>query len=291
MTIQQQLVSGRPATVSYLTADFEPATPAAFDVAKVVFDDSSDVAFLQGPGMAPAFPSEGTAEGHAFNRHRQQYRRPHPIADIEGDAEAVGWARHRTNHQVSLLLVLTDPEEILPDDGATDVADVPVKLQLVAWAKAIMVLDASEILIRDLIERDLDGHTGQPANVLKGMQAIPAVNRLVEKIKLIRQDAIKTAFRLLRSRLGDVTILDQSLATWAQAFARNDIETIRTAITSGLIDGLDNAEIARKVVGTLGLNGVDGVTEFTRHKIAHLGRAAIKAHNLRKNGDSLLTPE
>lgn len=282
--IQQQLVSGRPATVTYLTADFEPATPAAFDIAKVVFDDESDVVFLQGPGMASAYHDEGTAEGHGFNRHRHQHRRPHPIADVEGDDEAGGWAKHRTNHRVSLLLVLEEPEEILPDTGTINVADIPVKLQLVAWAKAIMVLDASEILVRDLIERDLAGHTGKPINVMKGLESIPAANRLVEKIKPIRQDAIKTAFRLLRTRLGDVRVMDRSLAVWAQAFAANDLETIRTAIMTGLHDGIDNAEIARKVVGTIGLNGVDGVTEFTRHKIAHLGRAAIKEANLRKAG-------
>lgn len=279
--IQQQTIDGRKATVAYLTSGFEPTDEDSAALVKVMFDDGG-VHFLTPP---PREDVDGTKEGHGFNRHRHQHRRPLPTAEVEGDDQAGGWARHRTNHQVSLLLVLEAPEEIIPDTGTTNVADIPVKLQLVAWAKAIMVLDASEVLIRDLIERDLAGHTGgKPITVMKGLESIPAANRLVEKIKPIRQDAIKTAFRLLRSRLGDVRVMDRSLAVWAQAFAANDLETIRTAIMTGLHEGIDNAEIARKVVGTMGLNGVDGVTEFTRHKIAHLGRAAIKEANLRKAG-------
>lgn len=271
--IQKQIIDGRSATLAYLDSNFAPADQDSATLVKVIFDDGN-IHFLKSP---PRDEAEGMKEGHGFNRHRH-HTRPAPIAEIEGADEAGGWAKHRTNHQVSLLLVLEAPEEILPE-GPTDVADIPVKLQLVAWSKAIMVLDASEVLIRDLIERDLSGHTGTPVNVMHGMKAIPVTNRLVEKIGLIRQDAIKTAFRLVRSRIGDVKIMNQSLAVWAQAFARLDLETIRTAITTGMINGLDNTEIARKVVGSLALNGVDGVTEFTRHKIAHLGRASIKAYS------------
>jgi hypothetical protein len=159
-----------------------------------------------------------------------------------------------------------------------------LKTQLAAWSKAIMILDASEVLTRDLIERDLAGHTGTPHSLRAGLRAIPIANRLVLKIKPVREDAIKAAFRLLRSRLGDVKILDQSFAVWAQAFAKNDLETIRTAIISGLLAGIDNIEIARRVVGSMGLNGVDGVTEYTRHKLAHLGRASISKGEQHETG-------
>jgi hypothetical protein len=48
--------------------------------------------------------------------------------------------------------------------------------------------------------------------------------------------------------------------------------------------GLENTEIARKVVGSAKVNGIDGMTEVTRHHILQLARAAIKARNLRKKG-------
>lgn len=169
----------------------------------------------------------------------------------------------------------TDPYEYEMDP---EPEEIPVKLQLVAWAKAIMILDASEVLIRDLIERELYGRTGTTT----GPTALLVARQLSAKIGEIRQEAIKTAFRALRSWLGDVPILDISLARWAQSFAVKDAKGIDIAIQTGLIAGFDNTEIARKVVGSMGLNGVDGVTEFTRHKIAHLGRAAIKESALRR---------
>ena len=67
-----------------------------------------------------------------------------------------------------------------------------------------------------------------------------------------------------------------SIAQWAAFMAQDDRSRIDNAIRSGLIGGLDNTAIARKVVGSAGMRGVDGVTEVTRRRIAHLGRAAIK---------------
>ena len=154
--------------------------------------------------------------------------------------------------------------------------EMPEKLQLVTWAKAIMVLDGSEIIIRDLIERDLAG-----SQVMPIARILVVTAHLVRKVVQIREHAIKTAFRLLRDRLGDKPILDASFAAWAQALARDDAASITAAIQQGLGDGLDSTEIARKVVGTRGLNGVDGCTEFPRHKLAHIGRAAIKESRAR----------
>lgn len=164
----------------------------------------------------------------------------------------------------------------LDEAALADAPEIPVVLQLVAWAKAIMVLDASEVLIRDLIERDLVNIAGSNSPTL-----ILSARKLAAKVADIRLAAIKTAFRVLRDRLGDYKILDHSLASWASAFSASDRKNIETAIQVGLTAGLDNTEIARRVVGSMALNGVDGVTEYTRHKIAHLGRAAIKSSQTR----------
>ena len=68
----------------------------------------------------------------------------------------------------------------------------------------------------------------------------------------------------------------RTFAAWAAYFAQSDIARVDGAIRSGLISGLDNTEIAAKVVGSMKLRGVDGVTEITRQQIARLGRVAIK---------------
>lgn len=153
-----------------------------------------------------------------------------------------------------------------------DAEPVHEKLQIVAWSKAIMVLDKSEVIVRDMIERELAGASLMPIG-----RAIRTTDALLKKIRAVREGAIKTAFRILRERIGDKPILDRTLATWASAFAKDDLASIRQAIQTGLAEGIDSTEIARKVVGTMGLNGVDGITEMTRHKIAHLGVVAVRA--------------
>jgi hypothetical protein len=66
-----------------------------------------------------------------------------------------------------------------------------------------------------------------------------------------------------------------TISEWAHFFSQQDRALIDNAIRSGVIAGIDNTEIARKVIGSLELNGIDGVTEITRQQIARLGRVAV----------------
>ncbi len=88
--------------------------------------------------------------------------------------------------------------------------------------------------------------------------------------------------KLLSSAAAGPYIAGLSLPKWAASFARDDVNHIDNAVRSGVIGGLNNTEIARKVIGSMGLNGVDGVTEITRQKIARLGVMAIKKRGARK---------
>ena len=138
-----------------------------------------------------------------------------------------------------------------------------------------MILDASEVLVRDVVERELLDIAGLDHVTIGAAQAV--TKRLMDRVGEIRTQAIKTAFLIIRSRVGNEEIHGHSLATWAQYFAKYDLANIETAIRTGLIQGLNNLEIARKVVGSMGLQGIDGVTEYTRHKIASLGKMEIRA--------------
>jgi hypothetical protein len=171
------------------------------------------------------------------------------------------------------------PYELVSDDLPD--TEVGEREHMHAWSKAIMILDKSEVLTRDLIERDLVWVAGKPMSfpVLDR-----AAKRLMRKIKIIREEAIKTAFRQARTKIGDKSILGAALDTWARVFSKSDLDNINTAIRVGLVDGLESDEIARKVVGSMALNGMDGVTEYTRHKMGHLGRAAIREVLARKEG-------
>lgn len=79
---------------------------------------------------------------------------------------------------------------------------------------------------------------------------------------------------------GGGSIWGRTFAQWAALFATMDIARIDNAIRSGLIGGLTSTEIARKVIGSAGINGIDGVTEITRKQMTNIGRAEIKALKL-----------
>jgi hypothetical protein len=81
---------------------------------------------------------------------------------------------------------------------------------------------------------------------------------------------------------GPTTIHGMSLAGWAAHIAEIDINHIDKAVRSGLIGGLDNTEIARSVVGSATINGIDGMTAVTRHHISQLARAAVTGLRRRK---------
>lgn len=160
-----------------------------------------------------------------------------------------------------------------PDEG----------IQRKAWAKAIQIIDASEPEARDLIERRLTPFT-PPARYVRISRASATVDRLVRKIQSVRTDAIKRAFRMLRRAVGDKRIADVTLASWAKFFSASDATNIDIMIRSGLANRQSAAEIARKVVGSMELNGTDGITQATRYKVIHLGRVGIKAARRRKGG-------
>jgi hypothetical protein len=151
------------------------------------------------------------------------------------------------------------------------------------WNNAINILDQSEIAIRDVIERDLANKAGLDG--LRVGETMTAATQTSARVSRIRARAIKKAFRYLRYELKNPKIKDRSLAQWAQAIATDDAKRIDNAIRIGLIGGLDNTEIARNVIGSLQLRGVDGVTEVTRQHVIRLGRAAVRPL-IRKNLDA-----
>jgi hypothetical protein len=68
--------------------------------------------------------------------------------------------------------------------------------------------------------------------------------------------------------------IDYNLA--AQVLLKDDLTRIKTIVRAGIAAGVDPQSIGRRVTGSAGLDGMDGVTETTRQKIARLGLAAIK---------------
>jgi hypothetical protein len=141
-----------------------------------------------------------------------------------------------------------------------------------AWSRALAVLDQSEILAMDCIQREL----ACVGPHLPLTRVIKISNRLAAKIAVLRKAAIKSAFRTLRTRLGTAGVLDKSWSAWAATIARADMQAILMTLQTALTDGCDAQECAARVCGTMSKNGADSATEITRFKLAWLARTHIK---------------
>lgn len=145
---------------------------------------------------------------------------------------------------------------------------------------AIAILDASEPLVRDLIENELMDVAG--FNRTRISQAMLVRDQVTKKIAALRLPYIKKAFRYLRDNLPEENqqIYERSLASWAKAIFDQDARIIRTAISVGLTSGDDNTDIAHRVIGSRRFNGSNGVTAVTRSCVLQLGRGALSTTRL-----------
>lgn len=294
MIAYNQIVSGRPATIAYLTADFEPADENNYVIMKVLFDDG-DSTFLLSSNPARRRAAmlgvdvNGEAESAGWNRHRAKHQRPHVTPPVDdAAAEAAAWGRHRTKHQASYVTSPVDDGEAEASGwrrhrdkhsrtvhiGLPMSATLPAVKQLAVWGQAVNIIDTTEVPVRHLIETSLAGIT-QLGDAMPLMRAHKIVNGLMNKITAIRTAAFKKAFQAVHSKIGNVAIVGVSLDGWGVAILRADIISIRQAIQSGLASGLDNMEIARNVVGTMAMNGIDGATQYTRQRVVNLGGTSI----------------
>lgn len=66
------------------------------------------------------------------------------------------------------------------------------------------------------------------------------------------------------------------LKDWAANMQSSDVRRMHAAIQAGMVAGEDSATIARRVVGTGRIRGVDGVTEATRREVQAVVRTAVQ---------------
>ena len=122
-------------------------------------------------------------------------------------------------------------------------------------------------------QRDLDEHH----RIFKAIQAepTPPLEDYDEKSEATAFAAHRHHARIpYGAKQAPATPIDYNLV--AQVLLKDDLKRIDTTIRGSVGLGADPKAIARRVVGSAGLDGMDGATETTRQKIARLGLAAIK---------------
>jgi SPP1 gp7 family putative phage head morphogenesis protein len=67
----------------------------------------------------------------------------------------------------------------------------------------------------------------------------------------------------------------RTLKEWASSIADEDLRRIQNAVRVGMVQGESSQQIARRVVGSAALKGVDGVTQITRRNAEAITRTAV----------------
>ena len=176
--------------------------------------------------------------------------------------------------------------------------------------KAFRLLNNTEKDLRSEIrQRLLNKPRGLP-----NPAAVRRMNRLAKSLRVIRLSAWKQAETELTQLLKEVpvaevefmsralqtsvpVVLDPALPSaqllenlvtsrpfrgsilrdWAKQTRLADVNRIEQQVRIGMVAGEDSKAIARRVVGTVGRRGTDGVTEITRRQATALTRTAVNA--------------
>lgn len=174
-------------------------------------------------------------------------------------------------------------------------------------SKVWELLDATETDVRRAIAERLRHYSGtfRPADKAR-------LKKLVEEIALIRGTAWKDVRQLWREEMNALVIAEprfmdallkgvvpvqlqttlpvpavlralvvakpfegKTLAGWAANVNRADVQRINSQIQIGLVQGESLPDITRRVVGTVRLKGVDGVTQIARQQAEAITRTAV----------------
>lgn len=118
------------------------------------------------------------------------------------------------------------------------------------WAEEMVDLSKSEVTSTQLALT-----TAAPVVV---QVAVPAANQL-------RSIALSRPFQ------------GRILKGWASSMQADDLARIQNAIQQGMTAGMSSRAIARLVVGTAQVEGIDGITQLTRNQVAAITRTAVAA--------------
>lgn len=101
------------------------------------------------------------------------------------------------------------------------------------------------------------------------------LNSLILTTSPVIVETIIPSARLLAAIVKAKPFEGRTLKEWAKNIAQEDIRRIENAVRVGMIAGEPSDVIARRVVGTAKLKGVDGVTEITRNGATSITRTAV----------------
>lgn len=99
----------------------------------------------------------------------------------------------------------------------------------------------------------------------------------VTATSVVAVDVVLPPVSILNSIVTSRPFEGKVLSEWAKSIERSDVARINDQIQIGVTQGQTTTQIARRVVGTVGQRGVNGVTEITRRNAQTITRTAVNA--------------
>lgn len=98
---------------------------------------------------------------------------------------------------------------------------------------------------------------------------------VVKTVSPVVLDLVLPSARLLKAITTSSPFEGRTLKEWASSIAAEDLRRIENSVRVGMVQGESSAEIARRVVGSAQLRGVDGTTQITRRAAEAITRTAV----------------
>ncbi len=98
---------------------------------------------------------------------------------------------------------------------------------------------------------------------------------VVKTVSPVVLDLVLPSARLLKAIATSSPFEGRTLKEWASSIAAEDLRRIENSVRVGMVQGESSAEIARRVVGSAQLRGVDGTTQITRRAAEAITRTAV----------------
>ena len=153
---------------------------------------------------------------------------------------------------------------LLTENNLDNAGEVRRLQTLMAMIKNIR-LEAWEQIDEEWVQAALDIANEEP-KLMAG---------IVQTVVPVQLELALPAAELLRTIVTSRPFEGRTLKEWASSIAEEDLRRIENAIRVGMVAGESSAEIARRVVGTARLRGVDGVTEISRRAAASISRTVV----------------
>jgi SPP1 gp7 family putative phage head morphogenesis protein len=114
---------------------------------------------------------------------------------------------------------------------------------------------------------------------LKDLAALEpkALGQIVSNASIVRLQLNMPTARQLNAIVNERPFQGRLLKDWVAKINADDVSRIQNSVQTGMLMGETAPVIARRVIGTGAVNGVDGVTQMTRRELETMVRTSIQS--------------